>query len=102
MLADEAASQLSEPAGYPADNFGLTIPAADLFWKGNDHSTSQGYFDYEAHAHVYQGGADPLGSRGYASAVSHPSSSSMRPAKPKARGRFCLWADFLGMVADRQ
>jgi hypothetical protein len=36
---------------------------------------SQGNYDYEAHAHVYRGGADPLGSQGYVNAVKNPSSS---------------------------
>ena len=90
MLADEADAPYGTLAWSGAGNFGLTNLAADLSWKSNDDIHSQGNYDYHAHAHVYQGGADPLGSQGFASAVKHPSSSSTRPAKPTARGRFCL------------
>jgi len=69
MLADETDAQRCGPARYPAGNFGLTISAADLSCKGNDDTDSQGYYDYHAHAQVYVGGADPLESQGYASAV---------------------------------
>ena len=75
MLVDEADAPQGESEGYPAGNFGLTNSAADLSWKGNDDIDSQGSYDYDAHAQVLQGGADPLGSRGYASAVKHPTSS---------------------------
>jgi hypothetical protein len=75
MLVDEADAPQSEPAGYLAGNFGLTNSTADLSCKGNDDTDSQGNYDYHAHAQVYLGGADPLGSQGYASAVKHPSSS---------------------------
>ena len=75
MLVDEADAQQGESPGYPAGNFGLTNSAADLSCKGNDDTDSQGNYDYHAHAQVYLGGADPLGSQGYASAVGNPSSS---------------------------
>jgi hypothetical protein len=94
MLADEADTLRGTLACSGAKNFGLTILAADLSWKCNDDIHSQGNYDYDAHAHVFQGGADPLGSQGFASVARHPLSSSMRPAKPTARGRFCLWRDF--------
>jgi hypothetical protein len=70
MLADEAVASRGDPASGPAGNFGLTNSEADLSCKGNDEANSQGYYDdYHAHAQVFQGGADPLGSQGYASAV---------------------------------
>ena len=47
----------------------LTNSAADLILSGNDDIDPQGNYDYHAHAQVYLGGADPLGSQGYASAV---------------------------------
>src|SRR5258707_10493027 len=75
MLVDEADAPRRELADHPAGNFGLTNSAADLSCKGNDDTDSQGNYDYHAHAQVYWGGADPPGSQGYASAVSHPSSS---------------------------
>ena len=75
MLVDEADAARSRSAGYLAGNFGLTNLAADLSCNGNDDIDSQGNYDYHAHAQVYQGGADPLGSQGYAIAVRHPSSS---------------------------
>jgi hypothetical protein len=76
MLGDEADASRGEPESGPAGNFGLTNSAADLSCKGNDETDSQGYYDdYHAHAQVFQGGADPLGSQGYASAVRNPSSS---------------------------
>jgi len=75
MLADEADAPRSELTAHSRGNYGLTNLAADLSWKGNDDTDSQGYYDYDAHAQVYWGGADPLGSQGYASAVKNPSSS---------------------------
>ena len=75
MLVDEADAPRSMFAGYPAGNFGLTNLAADLSCRGNDELNFQGNYDYDAHAQVYTGGADPLGSQGYASVVRHPLSS---------------------------
>jgi hypothetical protein len=75
MLGDEADAPQGEPTGYPAGNFGLTNFAGDLSCKSNDDTDSQGNYDYDAHAQVYLGGADPLGSQGYASVIKHPSSS---------------------------
>jgi len=69
MLVVEADALNGEPSSYAAGNFGLTNSATDLIWKCNDHVHSQGYYDYNAHAQVYVGGADPLGSQGYASEV---------------------------------
>jgi hypothetical protein len=56
-------------------SFALTISANDLSCRGNDDFDFQGNYDYNAHAQVYVGGADPLGSQGYASVVKNPSSS---------------------------
>ena len=75
MLADEAVTLCSALDRNGGGNFGLTILAADLSWSGNDDLYSQGNYDYQAHAHVYQGGADPLGSQGFASVARHPLSS---------------------------
>jgi len=75
MLADEADTPSASYGIDARGNFGLTILAADLSWNSNAHIHSQGNYDYQAHAHVYEGGADPLGSQGYASVVRHPSSS---------------------------
>jgi hypothetical protein len=50
----------------------LTNSVVDLFWNGNDVTNSQGNYDYHAHAQVYEGGADPLGSQGFASEVRNP------------------------------
>jgi hypothetical protein len=75
MLVVEADASRSKLAGYPARNFGLTNSATELSWKSNDDINSQGNYDYDAHAQVYLGGADPLGSQGYASVARHPSSS---------------------------
>jgi len=91
MLVAEANASPSKLAGYAARNFGLTNSASDLSWKGNDDINSQGNYDYDAHAQVYLGGADPLGSQGYASVARHPSSSLDAAREAKARGRFCLW-----------
>jgi hypothetical protein len=69
MLVDEADAPHCKPAGNAAGNFGLTISSGDLSCEGNDDTDSQGYYEYYAHAQVYVGGADPLESQGYASAV---------------------------------
>jgi hypothetical protein len=86
MLVDEADTTAGHPESHRAASFGLTILASDLLYKSrvravlaarlnNDQIYSQGNYDYEAHAHVYRGGADPLGSQGYANAVKNPFSS---------------------------
>ena len=75
MLADEWHAPLQVASSNSPGNFGLTNLAVDLLWNGNDDIDSQGNYDYHAHAQVYWGGADPLGSQGYASVASHPSSS---------------------------
>src|SRR5216683_5931670 len=75
MLADEADAPRRKSTGYATGNFGLTNLATNLRYRGNHDNDSQGYYDYDAHAQVYVGGADPLGSQGFASAVKHPSSS---------------------------
>ena len=57
--------------GEPAAAFALTIPAGKLSFQArakrefNCDFHSQGNDDCKAHAHVYPGSADPLGSRGY-------------------------------------
>jgi len=75
MLVDEVDAARRESAGNPAGKFGLTNLGSDLSCIGNDDTHSQGNYDYDAHAYVYVGGADPLGSQGFASVVKHPSSS---------------------------
>ena len=79
MFADERADEGDTPCpplrATMRGNFGLTILATDLSWSCNDDVHSQGNYDYQAHAHVYEGGADPLGSQGFASVVRRPSSS---------------------------
>jgi len=103
MIADDAGAASAEPAAGSPGTFVstnvLTNLATGLVFigsggdRGNDDFHSQGNYDYDAHAQVYWGGADPLGSQGYASEVKNPSSSETRPAKRKARGRFCLWPE---------
>ncbi len=75
MSVDERDAPTGRVQTRPRGNFDLTIPATDLLYKSNDEIHSQGNYDYDAHAQVYVGGADPLGSQGYASVVRHPSSS---------------------------
>ena len=79
MLLDEADAAPGALAQCGAGNWDLTISAASLTYQGgcrdNDTINFQGNYDYHAHAQVYTGGADPLGSQGYASVVRHPSSS---------------------------
>ena len=75
MLSDEADEACGGIGEYRAGTFALTNFASDLSLKGNDDIHSQGNDDYDAHAQVYWGGADPLGSQGYASEVENPSSS---------------------------
>jgi hypothetical protein len=75
MLVDEADARRTMQTITPAANFGLTNPVTDLLCKGNDDIDSQGHYHYHAHAQVLPGGADPLGSQGYASVRRNPSSS---------------------------
>jgi len=75
MFADEADAGARRRERQAGRNFDLTILATDLFYKGNDELYSQGNYDYDAHAQVYVGGADPLESQGYASVARNPSSS---------------------------
>ena len=79
MLVDEADAALGELARRTARIWVLTNLAAGLTYEGgcrdNDEFNFQGNYDYDAHAQVYAGGADPLGSQGYASVVKNPSSS---------------------------
>ena len=75
MLADEADADPGESNRRTAANWVLTNPVTDLSCKGNGEFNFQGNYDYDAHAQVYVGGADPLGSQGYASVVKNPSSS---------------------------
>ena len=73
MLVDEADAGLGELARRAAGIWVLTNLAAGLTYEGgcrdNDEFNFQGNYDYDAHAQVYTGGADPLGSQGYASVV---------------------------------
>jgi hypothetical protein len=91
MLADEGDPTTWARSVHAGRNFGLTIFNSDLIWNGNDDLDSHGNYDYQAHAHVLPGGADPLESRGTASEVSDLKSSKKRPAQRKAGGRFHLW-----------
>jgi hypothetical protein len=75
MHADEADAPRTVEKSDPTGNLGLTNLKADLSWNGNDHIDSQGNYDYHAHAQVYEGGADPLGSQGFAGELRNPSSS---------------------------
>jgi hypothetical protein len=75
MIADEADANNRHLNEDTAASFGLTILAADLLYKSIYGNYSQGNYDYEAHAHVYRGGADPLGSQGYARTVENPFNS---------------------------
>jgi hypothetical protein len=72
MSADEVDALQGERLCEPARNFGLTISPTALLWKSNEYLDFQGHYDYQAHAHVLPGGADPLESRGYASVASSP------------------------------
>jgi hypothetical protein len=86
MPLDEQDEAAPYPPGGAVANFGLTIWTAELFCSGrvrdvlaarrvNDDYYFQGNYDYDAHAQVYWGGADPLGSQGYASVAKNPLSS---------------------------
>jgi len=96
MLVDEADAVDGDWIERTRGNWVLTNLVAGLPYECHcrdyDAFHFQGNYDYDAHAQVYTGGADPLGSQGYASVIRNPSSSKMRPAMLKARGRFCLWA----------
>jgi hypothetical protein len=79
MLVGEEDAALGTLARRTAGNWVLTNLAAGLTYEGgcrdNDAINFQGNYDYNAHAQVYTGGADPLGSQGYASVIRNPSSS---------------------------
>jgi hypothetical protein len=95
MLVDEADAPQGESSGYPDGNFGLTISVADLSCDGNDDTNSQGHYDYQAHAHVLPGGADPLGSQGYASVVENILPALRRgPRSQKLAGVFVFGGKF--------
>jgi hypothetical protein len=95
MPADEADAPRGFFADHPAGKFGLTIFAADLSCNGNDDTDSQGHYDYQAHAHVLPGGADPLGSQGYASAVENILPALRRgPRSQKLAGVFVYGLNF--------
>jgi hypothetical protein len=97
MLVDEADAPQGESSGYPDENFGLTNSAADLSCRGNEDTNSQGNYDYHAHAQVYPGGADPLGSQGYASAVETILPALRRgPRSQKLAGVFVYGRNFQG------
>ena len=79
MLVDEADAAIGKLVRRTVGNWVLTNLAASLTYerscRDNDDFHFQGNYDYDAHAQVYAGGADPLGSQGYASVVKNPSSS---------------------------
>ena len=79
MLVGEVHAAHGESKRRTAGNWALTNLAAGLTYerrrRDNDDFHFQGNYDYDAHAQVYAGGADPLGSQGYASVVKNPSSS---------------------------
>jgi hypothetical protein len=75
MLADEGYALRATRSVRSATNFGLTNLVTDLICRGNDDVDSQGNYDYHAYAQVLPGGADPLGSQGFASVRQNPSSS---------------------------
>jgi len=79
MLVGEADAAPGGFARRKVGNWALTILATSLTYEGgcrdNDDFNFQGNYDYNADAQVYVGGADPLGSQGYASVIKHPSSS---------------------------
>jgi hypothetical protein len=92
MLADEADPAPREPARHFAGNFALTIGAADLICRGDDDLDSQGNYDYQAHAHVLPGGADPLESCGYASVGSSPDQLEEAAREAKSSRAFLFLA----------
>ena len=51
----------------------------------------QGNYDYHAHAQVYTGGADPLGSQGYASAVRQSFKLLDAAREAKSSRAFLFW-----------
>ena len=75
MPVDEADAAAGPQDVNAAGIFVLTNPAAGLTYISHDDNHFQGNYHYQAHAHVYAGGADPLGSQGYASVEKNPSSS---------------------------
>ena len=77
MPVDEGDAALGKLIRRTAGNWLLTNLAASLTYESreNDDFHFQGNYDYDAHAQVYAGGADPHGSQGYASVVKNPSSS---------------------------
>ena len=79
MLVDEADPVHGEWIEGTCGNWVLTNGVGGLPYKcccrDYDDFHFQGNYDYDAHAQVYTGGADPLGSQGYASVVRNPSSS---------------------------
>src|SRR3979409_2663568 len=97
MLAGEAGTIPGERVRCRRGTFVLTNPAADLSCRGNDDTYFQGNYDYHAQAQVYTGGADPLGSQGYASVTKNPSSSlDAAPEAKNPRGVFFLGGDLTG------
>ena len=99
MSVDEQDAAAKCPQPRCPGNFGLTIPAAVLLYTGNNDYLLQGNYDYDAHAQVYSGGADPLGSQGYASVAkkSFQLLDAAREAKQLA-GVFIYGPDFPGKV----
>ncbi len=63
MPVDEADAVEGPLAGNADGIFVLTNPAAGLTYTSDDEHYFQGNYDYQAHVHVYAGGADPLGAK---------------------------------------
>jgi hypothetical protein len=101
MLGADAHRPQWESPGAPAGNFGLTNSVAALICRGNDDIDSQGNYDYHAHAQVLPGGADPLGSQGYAGAVRHPSALKRGPRSQKLAGVFILGDSVFGKAGPK-
>jgi hypothetical protein len=75
MPVDETVAVVGLVVGNADGIFALTNSASGLTYKSDDEHYFQGNYDYQAHAQVYAGGADPLGSQGYVSVEKNPSSS---------------------------
>jgi hypothetical protein len=93
MLVGEADAAPEGLAEFSAGNFDLTIPTAVLSYVGNDDCHFQGNYDYRAHAQVYTGGADPLGSQGYAGVARNPLSSLDAAREAKSSRAFLFMGE---------
>ena len=101
MRADESDATPGNLSGRPACNLVLTNSAADLSCRGNDDVDFQGNYDYHAHAQVYMGGADPLGSQGYANAVRQSFKLLNAAREAKSLRAFLFWGGEHTEGADR-